>query len=129
VLSGPISKAGDIIGGIGSAIKTAFVDAFNGIATAWNNTVGSLSFDVPSWVPLLGGKGWDVPDIPTLAQGGLITQTGIVFAHAGEVISPIDKVPGRGPAMHIEHATFNEPVDVDLLSKHLEFALSAGLPI
>jgi hypothetical protein len=42
-------------------IKTlvnVFKTVFNGIATVWNNTVGKLSFKVPSWVPGLGGKGF-----------------------------------------------------------------------
>jgi len=46
---------------------------FNGIATLWNNTIGKLSFSFPSWVPVLGGKGFDVPDIPYLANGGIVT--------------------------------------------------------
>jgi hypothetical protein len=46
---------------------------FNGIASAWNNTVGKLSFKLPSWVPGIGGKGFDMPDIPMLANGGIVT--------------------------------------------------------
>lgn len=46
---------------------------FNGIASAWNNTVGKLSFKVPSWVPKIGGNGFDIPDIPMLANGGIVT--------------------------------------------------------
>jgi hypothetical protein len=46
---------------------------FNGIATLWNNTIGKLSFKIPSWVPGLGGKGFDVPNIPMLADGGIVT--------------------------------------------------------
>lgn len=48
--------------------------AFNGIASLWNNSVGKLSFKVPSFVPIMGGKGWDVPDIPMLASGGVATK-------------------------------------------------------
>ena len=57
-------------------IKTlvnVFKTVFNGIATVWNNTVGKLSFKVPSWVPGLGGKGFSVPSIPMLADGGIVT--------------------------------------------------------
>jgi phage-related protein len=117
---------------VGTAISEAFRTAFNAVAGFWNATVGSMEFSVPSWVPLLGGKGWSIPDMPTLAQGGLITSSGVVFAHAGEVIAPIEKVlpdRGSGAVMHIEHATFNEPVDVDVLSQRLEFALSSGLAV
>jgi hypothetical protein len=56
---------------------------FNGIATAWNNTIGKLSFKIPSWVPGLGGKGFDVPNIPMLAEGGIVTG-GATLAMIGE---------------------------------------------
>jgi hypothetical protein len=46
---------------------------FNGIATVWNNTVGKLSFKIPGWVPGIGGAGFDVPDIPMLANGGIVS--------------------------------------------------------
>jgi hypothetical protein len=45
---------------------------FNGIASVWNNTVGKLSFKIPGWVPGIGGAGFDVPDIPMLANGGIV---------------------------------------------------------
>jgi len=52
--------------------------AFNLIADAWNHTVGSLKFTLPSWVPELGGKGIDIPDIPHFAGGGSMNGIGIV---------------------------------------------------
>jgi hypothetical protein len=55
---------------------------FNGIARLWNSTFGKLSFKVPGWVPGLGGKGFDVPDIPELATGGIVT--GPTLAMIGE---------------------------------------------
>jgi hypothetical protein len=54
-------------------ITRPYKTAFNSIARLWNNTVGKLSFKVPSWVPGIGGKGFDVPDIPTFHRGGEIT--------------------------------------------------------
>ena len=56
---------------------------FNGIATIWNNTFGKLSFNIPSWVPGLGGKGFEVPNIPMLAEGGIVTG-GATLAMIGE---------------------------------------------
>lgn len=58
-----IKKYFDFITGIYKAV-------FNGIASAWNNTIGRLSFKIPGWVPGIGGNGFDVPDIPTFAHGG-----------------------------------------------------------
>jgi prepilin signal peptidase PulO-like enzyme (type II secretory pathway) len=54
------------------ALMTVFKTVFNGIASAWNNTVGKISFEIPKWVPGLGGKGFDMPNIPMLANGGIV---------------------------------------------------------
>lgn len=60
------------IGKIAEIITTPYRLAFNGIAWLWNNTVGRLSFSIPGWVPKIGGQGFDVPDIPQLASGGVV---------------------------------------------------------
>lgn len=69
---------------------------FNGIATVWNNTFGKLSFKVPSWVPGLGGKGFDVPDIPMLAQGGIVTAPtlAMIGERGPEAVVPLDRMRG-----------------------------------
>jgi hypothetical protein len=105
--------------GIAGSITGPIRGAFDGIASIWNSTVGSLSFKIPGWVPGLGGDGFSMPKIPRLAQGGLITGEGIVYVHPGEVISPApDSVTARrGPALVIQSATFNQGVDVDLLMR------------
>lgn len=58
------------LSGVVDFITSPFREAFNAIARLWNNTIGRLSFSFPDWVPGLGGKGFDVPDIPTFARGG-----------------------------------------------------------
>jgi hypothetical protein len=77
---------------------------FNGIASVWNNTVGKLSFKVPGWVPGLGGKGFDVPNIPMLADGGIVT--GPTIAMIGER-GPEAVVPLRGRNSGALGNTFN----------------------
>lgn len=54
ILAAPFRAAKDLIG-----------RAINAIAGLWNRTIGALSFEVPSWVPGMGGKGFDVPNIGT----------------------------------------------------------------
>jgi hypothetical protein len=75
-----------------------FKTLFNAIAKLWNNTIGKLSFSVPDWVPGLGGKGFDVPNIPMLADGGIVT--GPTLAMIGEK-GPEAVIPlsGRGGGM------------------------------
>jgi hypothetical protein len=55
VLSAPFEK-----------MRDAAISVFNAIARAWNNTVGKLEFKAPDWVPGIGGKGFEVPNIPTV---------------------------------------------------------------
>jgi hypothetical protein len=61
------------IGGYVNGLVAVYKGLFNGIASVWNNTVGKLSFKIPSWVPGIGGAGFDVPDIPMLANGGIVS--------------------------------------------------------
>ena len=66
-----VSGIGDAFKGLGSAILSPFKWAFNKIGEIWNSTVGKLHFTIPSWVPGLGGKGFDIPKIPKWkAMGG-----------------------------------------------------------
>ena len=58
------------LGKYADIMTTPYRLAFNGIADLWNNTIGSLHFSIPGWVPGIGGNGFDVPDIPKLARGG-----------------------------------------------------------
>jgi phage-related protein len=68
---------------------------FNGIATLWNNSIGKLSFKFPSFVPGLGGKGFDVPNIPMLAQGGIVTSPTLALIGEGngpEAVIPLNRM-------------------------------------
>lgn len=75
--------------------------AFNAVADIWNNTVGKLSFGIPSWVPVIGGNKWDVPDIPkrelsipAFERGGIVrvgdNRSGI------EAIIPLERAAEMG---------------------------------
>jgi hypothetical protein len=67
---------------------------FNGIASAFNNTFGKLSIKIPSWVPGIGGKGFDIPEIPMLSQGGIVNSA--TLAVIGEK-GPEAVIPLSGP--------------------------------
>jgi len=81
---------------------------FNGIATAWNNTVGKLSFTIPDWVPKLGGKGFDVPNIPMLAAGGIVTSPtlAMIGERGPEAVIPLSG-PNAGAGMGGNNVTIN----------------------
>lgn len=95
----------DFFEGMATAIVSAFKTAFNAVASIWNNTVGKLSFSIPSWVPGIGGKGFSVPSIPMLAEGGIVT--GPTLAMIGER-GPEAVVPlNRGGMGDVYNVTVN----------------------
>jgi hypothetical protein len=126
--SGLISDIVNVFKDVGKAIASPFVWAWNLIARAWNDTVGKLSFHIPSWVPLLGGKGFEMPRLPTvaLAAGGIVTApTLALLGEAGpEAVVPLGT--GVGPAVNIENAVFTGGADLDLLMAKVAFATTAG---
>ena len=81
-----------------TGVYNIFKTLFNGIATLWNNTVGKLSFKIPSWVPGLGGFGFSVPEIPYLADGGIVTgpTLAMIGERGPEAVIPLS---GRGGGM------------------------------
>ena len=82
--------------GLVDIITYPFRTAFNIIADLWNGTVGKLNIKVPSWVPGIGGKGFDMPQLPHLAEGGIVTKpTVALIGEAGpEAVVPLGK--GKG---------------------------------
>jgi hypothetical protein len=82
---------------------TVFKTVFNGIARIWNSTVGKLSFKIPDWVPGIGGNGFSMPDIPMLANGGIVTSpTLALIGEAGpEAVIPLSQMGNMGGGMNI----------------------------
>ena len=109
--------------GMWDGIFTAFRAVLNRVIDLWNK----LGFQTPAINigPIhTPSERIGVPQIPHLAQGGLITQTGLIYAHAGEAITP---APGRSaPAVHIEHAEFASSLDVDAFMKRAAWLARTG---
>jgi hypothetical protein len=87
------------MGFVADVITAPFKAAFKAVAGLWNNTVGKLSFTVPNWVPGIGGKGFDVPDIPMLAEGGIVTSPTLAMIGEGrgpEAVIPLSKMGSMG---------------------------------
>lgn len=80
-----------------NAIVSPYREAFNLIAKLWNNTLGKLSFKAPSWIPGIGGKGWSMPKIPMLAEGGIVDRpTLAMIGEAGpEAVVPLNRGLGH----------------------------------
>jgi hypothetical protein len=82
-----------------TAVLNIYKSIFNGIASLWNNTIGRLSFEFPSWVPGLGGRGFSVPNIPMLAEGGIVTGPTLAMIGEGngpEAVIPLDRLGSMG---------------------------------
>lgn len=79
------------LSGVATVIKYPFEIAFNAIKTLWNNTVGKISFTIPSWVPGIGGKGFS---FPRMATGGIVTRpTLALIGEAGpEAVVPLNMI-------------------------------------
>ena len=88
----------EFIKGYLNTVLGFYKSIFNGIAKLWNSTVGKLSFKVPDWVPGLGGKGFSVPQIPMLAEGGIVTgPTLAMIGEAGpEAVIPLNRANQMG---------------------------------
>lgn len=87
-----------IIGGV-EGMANAVVNGINTVINALNN----LSFDIPDWVPELGGEkfGFDIPtlstvSLPRLAMGGIVDgATPLIAGEAGkEAIVPLERNTG-----------------------------------
>jgi hypothetical protein len=131
---------GNAVSGSINLIKSYFTGVlgfykaiFNGIASLWNNTFGKLSFKVPGWVPGLGGKGFDVPNIPMLAAGGIVTgPTLAMIGEAGpEAVVPLSRAGefGMGGGNNVTiHVNGGDPnAVVDALRRYMQ--LNGSVPI
>jgi hypothetical protein len=118
-----------IPGWIGSAFSTIarvitapFRIAFNFIADAWNNTVGSLRFTFPGWVPGIGGSSISVPHIPKFHSGGTVPgvpgSESLAMLQAGEQITSAANSRGGNTVIELRSSgTALDDLLVELLSK------------
>lgn len=78
---------------IGKGIGNLFISSINNVI----DIINKLSFDVPDWIPGIGGEhfGFSIPNIPMLANGGIIKQPTVAMMgeYAGansnpEIVTP-----------------------------------------
>ena len=88
---------GTAFGALVDIISAPFRAAFNAVAGFWNDTVGQLTWEVPDWVPAIGGQTMGAPKIPMLAAGGVVTDaTQAIIGEAGpEAVVPLDSAKAR----------------------------------
>lgn len=94
---------GDAFKSIAEFITAPFRLAFNTIAKLWNNTIGKLSWTVPSWIPGIGGNTIAAPKLPTFHSGGIVPGGGdqLVLARGGEGIFTREQMAAMGGAVEV----------------------------
>ncbi|EGT3600646.1 phage tail tape measure protein [Clostridium perfringens] len=85
-----------IFGTIGGVIKAPINAAISGINWVISK-INTISFDVPSWIPSIGGShfGINLPTIPALAEGGIVTKATMALVGEGkehEAVIPLSKL-------------------------------------
>jgi hypothetical protein len=86
-------KITSIASSMWNGLINAYRTAINFLIRGWNALDFGIHVHIPSWVPTIGGKGFDIsdviPDIPFLSGGGTATQGGlaVVGENGPEIVS------------------------------------------
>ena len=83
-----------ILTGIWSGVVNVVKAPLNLIIDAINAVIGGLNkIRLPDWVPLIGGKGINIPLIPKLEEGGILEkgQVGLLEGNGAEAVVPLDQ--------------------------------------
>jgi hypothetical protein len=93
-----VTASVDFLKGYLNTVLGFYKGIFNGIAKLWNNSVGKLSFKAPDWIPGFGGKGFSVPNIPMLAEGGIVRSPtlAMIGERGPEAVVPLKRASGVG---------------------------------
>lgn len=99
VFSGNWKKAWDGVketfGNTFEALKGLFKTPINWIINKLNQFIDGINkIQVPDWVPGIGGKGINIPHIPTLAKGGIVDKATLAMIGEGksaEAVIPLDR--------------------------------------
>lgn len=99
--------------GLVSLVKTP-INAIIGLVNAAIRGINGISVDIPDWVPGFGGEtlGFNIPEIPQLAEGGIATKPTMAMIGEGresEAVLPLSKLGnmldgGGGGGMTINFA-------------------------
>jgi phage-related protein len=95
ILQGLGNLAGALASAIGGAISSAIAGA--------KSALGAAAASLASSIPIFGGLGQVVGNIPSFDQGGLMAHDGLAYVHAGEEI----RTPAQqGQGSQMVHASF-----------------------
>lgn len=121
VIKDPLQRAFTWVQNALTGMKNSFTTVFNGLFATIRNTFSSVAnviktpingaidlinraisgmnkISLPDWIPGVGGKGVNLPKIPRLAQGGIVSQPTLAVVgdnrRSAEVVAPLHKLMG-----------------------------------
>lgn len=93
-----VTAVRDVIKNVFGSIAGIVKAPVNALITIINKMIGALnalSFDVPDWVPIIGGEnfGFHLKEIPLLERGGVLKkgQRGFLEGNGAEAVVPLDQ--------------------------------------
>jgi phage-related minor tail protein len=140
VFTGNWRKAWDGVKGIFEAIlnglKTAIKAPINIVISIVNAFIRGLNLlKIPDWVPVIGGKGVNIPEIPKLAKGGKVTEPTLAWVGEGrddEAVLPLNKsvfselakgivsqMNGAGQQIVVQQMVVREEADIHRIAREL----------
>ena len=66
--SGLGTRIATVAGDMWDGVYDAFVTVFNDLIKVWNDSIGSVNFSIPGWVPGVGGDSFGFPKITPIAE-------------------------------------------------------------
>lgn len=137
-----VSFYNDVIKGGGSlidwfisipgTIKDGFVNGFkavfNGVTGIYNKFARKMKFDIPDWVPVVGGKTFKLPTIPRLAKGGIVDSPtlAMIGEDGPEAVVPLNRKNnprgigmGGGVTVNINVGGVTDKTDKRALAKEI----------
>ncbi|HOA80072.1 MAG TPA: hypothetical protein PKK61_03280, partial [Defluviitaleaceae bacterium] len=107
--------------GIVKGLETIFKAPLNFIISGINTFIrGINNIKIPDWVPGVGGKGFNIKEIPHLAKGGITNgpMMAVIGDNPGgrEVVSPLDDLLGMIQAV-VKNSNESGPINLNLTLK------------
>lgn len=122
--------------GIAKAPINMIIGLINGMISAINvaiRGINKLSWEVPDWVPIIGGESWgfDIPQlgkVPYLAKGGIVNSATLaVVGEAGkEAVMPLENNTGWITELAYKLAVLSPQQGNNFVDRPIEIILKIG---
>jgi len=117
--SGIVKIFDSIVSGIANIFKTPI----NWIIDGLNKFIRGINkIQVPDWVPAVGGKGINIPQIPKLAKGGIVDRATLAMIGEGksaEAVIPLDRTLTRYMAEAMRQAGGTGTINVNFYPQQM----------